>query len=214
MAEHDPLAHGPTDNSPLTENNTLETATWSLPSTEGLSGAADARLPAHGLFDYSGGMFVGHGDDANAQALHHQRTLHAVSDNPSSWEAPHEATHRRFEPPLTIPVQQAAAGFSLVAPTRPGLHYVKVIAALLSADTAGTVKFVQGSNDGFGVSAAAGGGDLTGLIPVATNGGFVLPPSRLETPWFFTSSDQSLGIFSVTSKLSGFVVVVYSPYES
>jgi hypothetical protein len=209
-----PFAPDDVDNDALGLSQTTERATWSLPGDEGLAGQAPAHLPPQ-TFDYSAGVFVGHDSEADAQPP--SASLHLIgarTDAPHSYQPPHEATHRRYEAPFTVAVAQAAAGFTLLASARPGLHYVKLIAALLTADVSGTVKFVQGPNDGTGISASSGATDISGLVPVASNSGFVLPPSTLETPWFFTSPGQSLGLFSVTSKLSGFVTLVYSPYDS
>lgn len=198
---------GPNGNDPLTVH-AEEAGEWS--SSADSSSLAPAVLPPQG-FNYSTGMFVGVSpDEADAMpgALHPHMVKVATSEPVKTFETIHEATHRRYDAPFTVAISQAAAGFTLVAPPRPGLHYLKVLAAVLQADAAGTVKFVQGSTDGT-VTA-----DVTGAIPVATNAGFTLAPAPVETPWFFTSPDLALGIFSGTSKISGFVTVCYSPFDA
>lgn len=167
-----------------------------------------AQLPRE-TFDYSKGLLVGPDVDADAlPQVAHPGLIRVRTDLPPSYEQPHEATHRRFEPPRIFPIAQAAAGFTVVAPTLMGLHFVKLIALVVTLDAAGTIKFVQGSNDGTLT------GDLSGAMAVATNGQLVLPPADLSTPWVFTASDQAFGIFTVTGKAQGFAVCVYSPYES
>lgn len=211
----DPLHHD-VDNDPLGTAQTTERAEWGLPSDEGVAGQHDAHLPPAG-FDYSGGMVVAHGEDANATAPPaHPHLVRARVDAPATFELPHEATHRRYEAPVVVPVAQAAAGFLALAPTKGGLHYVKLLALHLTLDAAGTLKFVQGPDNGQGISAAAGGGDLSGLMAMggAAAPPLNLPPARLAEPWLYTSPDQAFGIFTVTGKAAGWAVVAYSPYDS
>lgn len=170
-----------------------------------------AHLPVEG-YDYSAGMFVGiPGSEADAVP----GTLHPIAirrrvDVPPSYQTPHESTHRRFEPPATQAVAQAAAGFTLIAPPKMGLHYIKVISCDITLDAAGTFKFVQGSMDGLSLA------DVTGAVAMggASAPPFSLAPADLANPWFFTSPDQGLGIFTVTGKAAGFVTYCYSPYEA
>lgn len=197
-----PLDGPQQDPDPLTYNG-AEAGVWSLPSNP--AGDVPARLPQE-QHDYSHGIFVDHDQELGYVAGSPQM-LQLRTDLPNTYEAPHEATHRRYEPPITFPVAQAAAGFTAIAPTRGGLHYIKVIACVLLLDAGGTIKWVQGSNDGTLT------GDISGAMPFAGNGGFVLSPAALSTPWFFTAPDQALGIFTVTGKASGFVTCVYSPYD-
>lgn len=172
--------------------------------------------PAHvqpSTFDYSAGMFVGVDDDDAAAvpgSLHPIRILRRT-DVPNSYQTPHEATHRRYEPPFTVAVNQTASGFTLLAPPKNGLHYLKVIAALLTLDAAGTIKFVQGSQDGLSTADLSGTFALGG---VNNAGDLALQPADISTPWFYTSPDQGLGIFTVTGKAQGFVTCCYSPYEA
>lgn len=170
-----------------------------------------ASLPPSG-FDYSAGVLVGvPGTEADAMpGVMHPVKLLRRTDVPNSYEVPHEATHRRFEPPFTVAVNQAAAGFSLLAPPKMGLHYLKVIAALLTLDAAGTLRFVQGSSDGLVIADLSGNMALGG----ANNGELTLAPADLSTPWFYASPDQALGVFTVTGKAQGFVTMCYSPYEA
>lgn len=210
----DPLTHGDVDNDALTTAQTTDRSTWGLPSDEGVRGQQDAHLPPL-EFDYSGGVMVHRGTDANEQAPPGSpHVIRARVDAPHMFDLPHEATHRRYEPPFTVSIQQTAAGLTVLAPTKPGLHYVKLVSALLTGDAAGTVKFAQGPDSGAGISATAAATDITGLVPIATNSGFVLPPAPLETPWLFTTPGLALCIFSVTAKVSGFVTLAYSPYDS
>lgn len=171
--------------------------------------------PAHvqpSTFDYSGGVFVGVDDDdvTMIPGVLHPTAIRRRTDVPNSYQTPHEATHRRYEPPYTQAVNQAAAGFTLITPPRSGLHYIKVIAVFLTLDAAGTLKFVQGSMDGLSLADLSGNFALGG----ANNAPLQLQPSEIETPWFYTASDQGLGIFTATGKAQGFITYCYSPYES
>lgn len=203
-----PLDGPQQDPDPLTYNG-AEAGVWSLPSNP--LGDVPAALPPE-QHDYSHGVFTDT-DQGLGFAGGSPHMLQLKTDLANTYQTPHEATHRRYEPPKSFPVSQLAAGYTQIAPTLLGLHFIKLIACSLLLDAAGTLKFVQGPNDGSGISAANGGGDLSGLMPFGTNGGFVLSPARVETPWFFTAPDQALGIFTVTGKAFGFVTVVYSPYD-
>jgi hypothetical protein len=175
-------------------------------------GGGDAELPSVVLPEYAQGMFVG-AVDTEAAAVAVPPSPHQLRrrvDVPPSYQTPHEATHRRYEPPFTVAINQAAAGFTLVAPPKMGLHYLKVIAAYLTLDAAGTLRFVQGSQDGTNVADVSGNWSAGG----ANNGVVNLSPADISTPWFFTSPDQGLGIFTVTGKAQGFVTCCYSPYEA
>lgn len=220
MARHtpDPLAPNPHHtNSPLS-TVAGEPGTWGLPSTEGTSGQQDAALvpPSPYPNDYGAGIFVGSGGDATAQAVPAMpaHLIRARVDQPSTFQVPHEATHRRYEAPLTIPIAQSAAGYTQIAPSRSGLHYIKLIACLLTLDAAGTLKFVQGADGGAGISSTLSPADMTGAMSLGTAAGFVLPPARIETPWMFTAPDLAFGLFTVTGKAAGFVTVCYSPYDA
>ena len=188
---------------------------WGLPSTEGIDGQLAGqsptmlRRPQPPTGDnYADGIFVGAPDDAVADpAWPPAHLIGAATDAPRAYEAPHEATHRRYEPVLSVPINQAAAGFTLIAPTRIGLHYVKLIACVLTLDAAGTLRFVQGSNDGTNVA------PMSGDMAFGASQGFVLPPAELQNPWAFTAPDQGFGLFTVTGKAQGFVLVCYSPYD-
>ena len=171
-----------------------------------------AHLPHEG-FDYSTGIFVGvPGQEADAVPgmLHPLIVAKLPTDVPKSYETMHEATHRRFDAPFSVPINQAAAGFTLLVPPKMGLHYIKVLSAFLTLDAAGTVRFVQGASDGTSIADVSGNMGLGG----ANNGLLQLQPAPIETPWFFTSPDQALGIFTVTGKAQGFVTCCYSPYEA
>lgn len=199
---------GPNANDPLTEH-AAEAGEWGMPVD--VVADQEASLPPN-LHDYTGGIFVGvpH-DKADAMpGLLHPIPLRVRSDVPPSYQVPHEATHRRYEPPFVVPVAQAAAGFLIIAPPKNGLHYLKVIACNLTLDAAGTIKFVQGSMDGLSTADLSGAMNTGGAAAPPV----LLPPSEISTPWFFTSPDQALGIFTVTGKAQGFVTCCYSPYEA
>lgn len=209
-----PLTHGDTDNDPLSLAQTTERSRWSLPSQGPGVLDVDAELPPSG-YDYSGGVFVDRGLEAEADAVapaRHPGLIRVRSDVPKSFEAPHEATHRRFEPPRIAVVAQAAAGYSLVAPVNIGLHYIKILAAFVTLDAAGTLTFVQG---GDGVSAPPSTGNLTGAMNLggASAPPLLLPPAKPENPWLYTSADEPLGIVTATGKANGWIMFCYSPYD-
>jgi hypothetical protein len=210
--EPGPLGEPWTEQDPdaLTYNN-REAGAWGLPSIP--DGVLDvpAHLPGDYGPSYAQGFVRGvlsppQGDD-DIVATQMQANLLARTDSPSLWQAPHEATHRRYEPPRMVNISQAASGFSLLLPTNPGLHFIKLIACMITLDVAGTLQFVQGDNAGLSTA------PISGTMNLGTAGGFVLPPAEVSTPWLFTSSDLALGIFTVTGKAQGFAVVCYSPYE-
>lgn len=213
-----PLGDLQEDPDPLTYA-AREAGVWSLPSIPAGVLEVPAALPPEG-FDYGAGIILGDAgpDAANVGAPPSSPHLLRVrTDIPRGFDSmAHEATHRRYEPPLIRPIAQAAAGFSLIAAPNQGLHYVKLLALFLTLDAAGTVKLVQGPSDGTGITAAAGGSDLSGLMAVggAAAPPILLPPSGTENPWMYTSPDQALGLFTVTGKAQGWAVVCYSPYDS
>jgi hypothetical protein len=169
-----------------------------------------AELPTEG-FDYSAGMFAVvpmQEADAVPGTIHEHLVARLPSDVPPSYQVAHEATHRRFEAPFPVAINQAAAGFTLLAPPRMGLHYIKLLGAFITLSAAGTLRFQQGATDG--TQAAP----ITGDINLATAGGFVLPTADTANPWFFTSSDQALSLFTATGLASGWVMLCYSPYEA
>jgi hypothetical protein len=211
MRPRNPFTHPPVDNDPLGTAQTTERSTWGLPSDEGDPQRGDrAELPP-ATFDYSGGVMVTRGTDADEQAPPaHPHLIRARVDAPHSYELPHEATHRRYESPLVVPIAQAAAGFTVIAPTVRGLHYVKVLAVNITLDAAGTIKFVQGSNDGTTTADLTGAMNMGGASAPPLN----LAPSELANPWLYTSPDQALGIFTVTGKANGWALVAYSPYDN
>jgi len=207
MAKRDPFANQGVDNDPLGIAQTTERAEWGLPSDEGRYGQHDAAVP--NVFDYSAGILVGVPDtEADAVAPGSPHVLGVLTDSPRMFELPHEATHRRYEAPFQVPISQSAAGFLQLVPTRPGLHYIKLLACVIFVDALGSLKLVQGSNDGTQTA------DLTGAMPVGANAGFVLPPADISTPWMFTAPDQALGLFTVTSKATGYALCCYSPFDS
>jgi len=203
--------------------NVGEAGTWGLPSDEGISGQLHGespsmlRQPPPTPNTYPEGIVVGHDFEENAQPVFPPAHLiGAQVDAPRSFQLPHEATHRRYEPTLRVLVNQAAAGFTLIAAPNIGLHYVKLIACNLTLDAAGTIKFVQGDAAGTGVVAAQGPGDITGAMNMGGGSAppLCLPPAEIANPWFYTSPDLALGIFTVTGKAQGWVTFCYSPYDS
>lgn len=125
-------------------------------------------------------------------------------------ELPHEATHRRYEPPFVVGINQAAIGYTLLVSSR-GLHYVKVLAGVLTLDTVGSFMFVHGG----GASTDPGvGSPPMGPMPLGQNSGFVLPPAEPENPWLYTASDAALGIVTTGGKAFGWLMCCYSPYDS
>lgn len=169
-----------------------------------------ASLPPQG-YDYSAGMFnlvAADQADAIPGSLHPDVVAKLATAQPArTFETIHEATHRRYDSPFTVAISQSAAGFTKLVPPKPGLHFIKVLACLVTLDAAGTIKFVQGDEAGLTTA------DVSGAIPVSANSGFSLSPARIETPWFFTTPDLALGIFSVTGKASGFITCCYSPFD-
>lgn len=205
-----PLGDPPADNDPLTANGGTA-GVWSLPSIGPGVLEVPAALPPSG-YDYGAGIIEGAGAglEADGIALSSPHLIRLRTNEPRAFELPHEATHRRNEPPRIAVINQAAAGFLKIASPNQGLHYIKILSAFITLDAAGTLKFVQGSEDGTSVA------DLSGLFAL---GGAAVPPLQLqpapiETPWFFTSSDLALGIFTVTGKAQGFLTYCYSPYDS
>jgi hypothetical protein len=94
-----------------------------------------------------------------------------------------------------VAVTQGAAGSTdLVAIPGTGLK-IYVVGIVLVGDAGGTVKFTEGT----------GPTDLTGAIPVAANGGFVVI-SNDDTPILSTNTANSkLSLVSVTAKVFGWV---------
>jgi len=205
----DPFAPGKVDNDPLGTAQTTERATWGLPSDEGELGQHEPHLPV--VFDYSAGVLVHAPTEADAQAPPaHPHLIRARVDTPHAFDLPHEATHRRYEPPLPVSIAQVAAGTTMFATTQRGLHYVKLLACFITLDAAGTIKFVQGSNDGTQIA------DMTGAMSVggAAAAPLQLPPADLQNPWLFTAADQAFGIVTTVGKANGWALVAYSPYDS
>jgi hypothetical protein len=198
----------------LSEVNDPMSGSAAIAGTWGDPSAPSDDDPAHllrfpGGFDYSGGMFAELADAGAPQA--HPGILPLRTDlDIHSYETVHEATHRRYEPPQVVPVNQAAAGFTLIAPPTGGLHYIKVLGVYLTLDAAGTLRFVQGDSFGNNNAPMTGNMNLGGAAvpPLA------LPMAEIPNPWFFTSPDQALGIFTAVGKAQGWVVICNSPYDA
>jgi hypothetical protein len=197
-------------NDPL-EANDGAAGRWSLPSAPGVPPQEAVILPQ--LYDYSAGMFAPGVTTVEADAVPADLHAHLLARRTDldlhSYETPHEATHRRYEPPFVVPVNQGAAGFTLIAPPTNGLHYIKVLGCFLTLDAAGTIRFVQG--DAFGNSNAPMTGNMN--VGGAAVPAFALPTVDPPNPHLFTSSDQALGIFTVTGKAQGWVICCNSPYD-
>lgn len=190
------------------------------PDPEGVVAAHPFGLDA-GIAAYAEGVLVPTPEQFRAQgnaypASAHPAALPAVVEGwiPDGmlrpFEVPHEATHRRFEPPRTALVNQAAAGYTLIAPPNMGLHYVKVLACFITLDAAGTLTFVQGGLQSASDAPMTGAMNLGGAATPA----LLLPPSSTENPWLFTAPDQALGIVTATGKAQGWVIFAYSPFDS
>ncbi len=184
-----------------------EAGVWGDPSDAGTVGQTDAQLPQ--TFDYSAGIFSSPVDEAAAMPMVGAQLIPLRSDAPSAFRPPHEPTHREYEPPRVIPINQSAAGYTQILPGH-GLQYVKMIACVITLSDAGSIAFCVG-----GDSAGAPHVNITGALQLGGSSapGFVLPPSGLENPWLFTSPDQAFGLFTVTGTAQGWCVCAYSPYD-
>jgi hypothetical protein len=179
----------------------------------------DAKL-APQSYDYSRGILLEPGTDVDETASQPQFLVPQNVDWPigalRAFDVPHEATHRRYEPPVIVGVNQSAPGYTaLVQPV--ALHYVKVLGGVLSSSAAATIVFQHGS----GVAAdPAIGGDQPGLgisqmgaFSLATGVPLILPVSDPENPWLFCAPDLILGLTSATTAVKGWLVVCFSPYD-
>lgn len=104
--------------------------------------------------------------------------------------------HKNIARTITqVAVTQGAAGaLDLVAIPGAGLK-IYVVSIVLVGDAAGTVKFTEGT----------GPTDLTGAIPLAANGGFVVI-SNDDTPILATNTANSkLSLVSATAKVFGWI---------
>lgn len=214
MSDHDVFyERGNNANDELTVHAEGAGAWGSGATSTALTDDVPASLPAE-HFDYSAGMFVGvPGQEADAMpgTLHPMIVAKLATDQPAkSYETLHEATHRRYDSPFTVAVNQAAAGTTMIVPPKMGLHFIKVLACFITLDAAGTVKFVQGSGDGLNVADVSGAMNAGG----ASAPPVMLSPADISTPWFFTSPDQALGITTATGKAQGFITCCYSPYDA
>lgn len=93
-----------------------------------------------------------------------------------------------------VSIDQGAAGqtdlVALVAGQR-----IYIVGAFIDVDAAGTLQF----NSGTGPTA------ISGAIPIAANGGFVLP-ADVDNPWNFTAVGEKLGILTATGKAKGWLL--------
>jgi len=74
---------------------------------------------------------------------------------------------------------------------------IKLVAAALTMNAAGTVKF-------------SGASDLTGAMDVATQGGFVLP-ANVNVPWVQTGINEALSIITATGAANGVILYLIEP---
>lgn len=211
----------PTDPDELSIAQGTDLATWGLPSDEGLVGQHPGVVPAPTQLDYAEGILVGYGVEEDAQPVDPAAHLiRARVDAPPSYQMPHEAMHRRYEPPRILPIAQTVIGTLMFAPTTIGLHMVKVIALVVSLAANGTIQFVEGSNDGtvvapIGFNQAAQGVVGGGAMNLLAGSPLVLPPAELANPWLWTAPDQALGLITTGAGAfaNGFAIVAYSPYD-
>lgn len=211
----------PTKSNDALSMNVGAAGVWSLPGDEGLVGQSPAMLrpPAPTPNTYPEGIFVGSDTEEDAQSdFAPDHWIKAYVDAPKSYELPHEAMHRRFEPPRIVPIAQTAPGTLMFAPVNFGLHIVKLLALCIGMAANGTVQFVQGSNDGLSTApiGTQGGAGASGMGAMAIGGNvpLVLPPAELANPWMWTAPDQALGLVSATSFVNGWAIIAYSPYDS
>jgi hypothetical protein len=114
-----------------------------------------------------------------------------------------QRTHHQGSSAISIPVEQAAAGYTRLIAPPSGNQIVRVRSFMLGPDTGpGTLQFVHGAN-GSAADAA-----LTGVMPV-TNGVpiWAQTANPRENPVLFTAPGAILGIVSATNKFHGWVVV-------
>ena len=108
-----------------------------------------------------------------------------------------------FQTPVAI--TQAGAGYTTIL----ALEADKIIylhALVLTADAAGTVQIFY-DDDGAGTNEVA----LTGAMPVAATGGFVIPFTANTNGCLRTASGKQLVLKSTVSKVFGYAVVSKTP---
>ena len=93
-----------------------------------------------------------------------------------------------------VSVAQGAAGTTQLAAADATKKH-KVVGALLTMSLAGTLKFTDGA------------GDLTGPIPLALNGGFVIPTGPLPLVQT-TTTNTALSIVTTVGAASGVVAIL------
>jgi hypothetical protein len=196
-----------------------ERSEWGLPSQEGELGQHPGHVLTPTVDAYAEGIFVGHDLEENAQpAWPVNHLVRARVDAPRSYELPHEATHRRYEPPRVVGLSQSAIGTLMFAAPNVGLHYVKLIALSVSLAANGAIQFVQGSNDGVSVAALGstqGPSIGMGAMNLLAGTPLILPPAELQNPWLWTAPDQALGLITtgVGAFANGWALIAYSPYD-
>lgn len=95
-----------------------------------------------------------------------------------------------------VSIAQGAAGSTDILAAAGGQR-IYLLGAFIDLDAAGTLKFQSGGTT-----------DISGAIPIAINGGFVLPPS-IEAPWSYTKVGEKLNIVTATGKAFGWALVMY-----
>lgn len=93
-----------------------------------------------------------------------------------------------------VSIAQGAAGSTDLLAAQAGQR-IYIVGAFIDLDAAGTLKFQSG-----------GATDIDGAIPIASNGGFVLPPD-IANPWNYTKVGEKLNIVTATGKAFGHVLV-------
>jgi hypothetical protein len=93
-----------------------------------------------------------------------------------------------------IAIAQGAAGSTdiLAAVANQRIY---LVGAYIDLDAGGSLKF------------QTNGTDITGAIPIAANGGFVLPLD-VDNPWLYTKIGDKLNIFTATGKAFGWALVM------
>lgn len=215
----DPLdPHPNEDNDGLSLAQTTDRSTWGLPGDEGSVGQHPGVVEAPTQFDYAEGILVGYGLSEDAQPVGDpSHLIRARVDAPRAFELPHEATHRRYEPVRVVPIAQTVIGTTMFAQPNLGLHFIKLVALVVSLAANGTLQFVQGSSDGTSVAAVGSYGPAVGMgaMNLLAGSPLILPPSELANPWLFAAPDQALGLITTGAGAfaNGWAIVAYSPYD-
>lgn len=94
-----------------------------------------------------------------------------------------------------VSIAQGGAGATDLLAAQAGQR-IYIVGAYIDLDAAGTLTFRSGT----------GPTDISGAIPIAANGGFVLPVD-VANPWNYTKVGEKLTIFTATGKALGWVLL-------